>query len=199
MRILAFTDLHGNEVALAKVLEKARVADLIIFAGDLNHHGADAETLLARLVSSKKPILIVHGNWDEENVLFKTCELHEDLHFLHRGMWEMNGVKFLGHGGGGFSREDKDFKRLWNKFFKKQLKPGDKSVLITHAPPYGTKADTLYGEPRGNKTYREFLEKHQPLYHVCGHFHENFGVTDKVDKTTVINPGPKGTYIDIDV
>lgn len=194
---MVFSDLHGNQAALASVLEKARIADVIIFAGDLNHHDSDIKTLLGKLALTKKLCLIVHGNWDDPEVLHKICNLHENLHFLHRGIYEQDGVKFLGHGGGGFTRIDKDFQTLWDKFLRKQLKPGDKSVLITHAPPYGTKVDSLYGEPRGNETYRKFIEEHQPLVHVCGHFHENFGKTDKIGKTFVINPGPQGVYVDI--
>lgn len=198
MRLLVFTDLHGSQAALASVLEKARVADVLLFAGDLDHRAPDIEGLMARLSQTKKPCLVIHGNWDEPSAMHRACDRHDNLHFLHRGIYEQDGVKFLGHGGGGFMRTDKDFQTLWDKFLRKQLKPGDKSVLITHAPPYGTKVDSLYGESRGNETYRKFIDEHQPLVHVCGHFHENFGRTDKVGKTFVINPGPSGVYVEIE-
>ncbi len=197
MRLLLFTDLHGNTQAMGSVLDKAPFADVIIFAGDLNHHARDIEKLLEDLASTGKPCLIIHGNWDDPSVLSAVCGRHPNLHFLHRGVWELDGVKFLGHGGGGFTRVDSDFQKLWDKFFRKQLSKGERSVLITHAPPYGTAIDTLYGEARGNETYRRFIEEHQPLVHVCGHFHESFGRVDMVNKTKVINPGPSGMYVEI--
>ena len=196
MRLLLFTDLHGNKAALTSVLEKAPMADMIIFAGDLNHHRSDMGTLMKSLSQTGKPCLVVHGNWDDESVLKGVCDKFDNVMFLHKGIYEHDGVLFLGHGGGGFSREDKEFERLWKKFFMKQL-AGKRSVLITHMPPYDTKVDSLYGEPRGNKAYRRFLDEHQPVLHVCGHLHENFGKTDKVKKTLVINPGPHGVYVEI--
>jgi len=198
MKLVLFTDLHGSESSLARVIEKARVADVVVFAGDLNSYATDSTKLMRALASTKKPCFIVHGNHDSPEELREICEkFSPPLLFIHKGVFEHDGVVFVGHGGGGFSRVDRDFEKLWKEHLRKELKGVEKSVFITHAPPYGTTVDSLYGESRGNESYRNFLEEHQPVLHVCGHFHENFGKKDMVKETTVINPGPDGMLFEI--
>ena len=63
-------------------------------------------------------------------------------------------------------------------------------ILVSHQPPYGTKADTLKnGVHVGSKIVRSFIDTWQPLACFCGHIHEGRGI-DTIGKTKIINPGP---------
>jgi len=197
MRLVLFTDIHGSESALASVLEKARAADAIVFAGDINTIEGSVEKLLRGLSRAGKPCIVVHGNHDSLEEIKAVCGKYPPLLFLHQGVYEHEGVTFVGHGGGGFARKDEAFERFWEKFLRGELKKAEKVVFVTHAPPYGTKVDSLYGEFRGNESYRRFIEEQHPVLHVCGHFHENFGKEDFIGPTRVINPGPRGVLTEI--
>jgi len=65
MRLLAFSDIHNNLVAVPKLraFEKNSF-DAIVVAGDIgNESAADFFKILATF---KCPVLYVYGNWDDE-------------------------------------------------------------------------------------------------------------------------------------
>ena len=74
------------------------------------------------------------------------------------------------------------------------IKKENKIILVTHAPPYKTKIDEIWGEHAGNKSIRKFIEQTKPVLAVSGHLHECVG-GDMIRKTRVINPGYKGKVI----
>ena len=91
----------------------------------------------------------------------------------------------------------------FEKFAKKassqllQLRKQKKKILfITHQPPHNTKVDFVW-DHHGSKSYAKFDKRIQPLLHVCGHLHETQGMQDRIGKTTVINPGPKGQVVEL--
>lgn len=79
---------------------------------------------------------------------------------------------------------------------KKEKGEKHKIILVTHAPPYGTKLDFL-NDYSGNKSIRDFVEKAKPIFVICGHFHEHRGEFDYIGKTEIINPGPYGRIISV--
>jgi Icc-related predicted phosphoesterase len=102
----------------------------------------------------------------------------------------------MGYGGGGFSFIDKKFEKI-AKRFKKLIKKDDKIILVSHAPPYGTKVDMIGREHCGNKSIRKFVDKEKPDLVICGHLHECAGKEDKIGKTRIVNPSYKGKVIEI--
>ncbi len=124
---------------------------------------------------------------------------------IDKKTYKKDGITFIGFGGGGFSLIDHDFENFADKIIsemdkeiKKENKKdkNEKIVLVTHAPPYGTKLDFV-DSYNGNQSIRDFIEKVQPKFAICGHFHENRGEFDYIGKTEVINPGPHGRIIEI--
>jgi len=101
-------------------------------------------------------------------------------------------------GGGGFSQTDKEFEKQ-SKKFKKFLKDHkDKAfVLVTHAPPYGTKLDYICKDHVGNKSIRKFIKENKVDLTIAGHLHETEGKIDKIDKSTIINPGREGRILNL--
>jgi uncharacterized protein len=194
MKILTFVDTHGSHAIQKRLDEmvKKDKPDVIICAGDMTIFGNEIDLVLMHFNRWKIPTLIVHGNHESESSVRKASSLFEYTHFLHKRTMKINGYTFVGYGGGGFSMRDPGFEQ-----FAKTLPKNQNLVLVTHAPPYGTKLDFIIDSHCGNKSFTEFIKKNQPLLMICGHLHENSGKEDVIQKTRVINPGPHGKIIKI--
>ena len=125
--------------------------------------------------------------------------MFRNIIFIHRNYFIEENILFLGYGGDGFSVVDKKFEEFSQNKFKKWIKNNDgkKIVLVTHAPPYGTKLDKIGKNYCGNKSITKFLNKNKIDCLICGHLHENFGKEDRIGKTKMINPGPFGKIVEI--
>src|SRR5210317_1760732 len=110
MKILAFIDMHGSLSALKKIKHKAKHADIIVCGGDFTIFEQGMKHFLEEFNKLKKPLLIIHGNHEEEQELRHLChEKYKNLFFLHKKHFIKDDVIFLGWGGGGFSKKDKEF------------------------------------------------------------------------------------------
>lgn len=200
MRILAFTDMHLSAIALKKIKSKIKKQnpDLLVCAGDVTIFEEGLGLMLNKLNKLNKKILIIHGNHETDKVMRKICSKFSNLIFIHKSCYKYNDCIFLGYGGGGFSLREPGF-YLTGKKFSRIIREneGKKIILITHAPPYGTKVDLIVGEHCGNKTYRDFIAKNKVNLHICGHLHENFGKKGRLKDTEIINPGPYGKIISL--
>ena len=203
MRILAFTDLHGDEKATGKLLEriKKEKPDAIVCAGDISNFSVGLRNILKKF-NLGIPFLIIPGNHEtpeEIQVYSKEFKSITDIHCKH---FILDKAFFAGCGGGGFTSHHAEFEQSEKKFSEsiKKLKLQDhkyKVILVTHQPPYKTKLDYIMGEFSGSKSIRKFIEKNQPSYCICGHIHENEGKQDKIGETIILNPGPLGKIIEI--
>lgn len=191
MRILAFVDMHGSLRAYRKIAQKAKRVDLIVCAGDISFFEQNIPQIVKKLRDIKKPILIVHGNHETKEVMNLLSS--GNMKFIHKKIHKHKKYNFLGYGGGGFSLTDKEFER-WTKKIKKGIR---NIILVTHAPPHGTKVDRIIETHCGNKSITKFIKKNKPKLVICGHLHENAGVEDKIGKTRVVNPGPFGKVINL--
>ncbi len=200
MNLLAFTDTHNSKRALRSIaaLCKKKNPDMLVCCGDISLFEMNLQKVLKSLTSLKKPMVIVNGNHEGNRKMERMCLKFPDIHFIHNGYFAYGDFLFLGYGGEGFSINDPYFIKS-AKVFERIIKThkGKKMILVTHAPPYGTKLDRLPGGYCGNKSIRKFIEKHKPAYAFCGHIHENFGRQDKIKNTPVMNPGPFGKIISI--
>lgn len=196
MKILAFVDVHGNHSAVKDIKKKAEKADILVGAGDFSIFERGLANILCELNKLNKPVLIVPGNHETETGLKKAGLLFKNIHYIHKKRFKFGGIIFLGYGGGGFSLRDPDFERFAKKSGK-GLKKKDNVVLITHAPPHGTKLDRINKEYHGNKSITNFIKKVDLNLVVCGHLHENAGKKDKIGKTVLINPGAHGKIVEI--
>ncbi|MCX6709947.1 MAG: metallophosphoesterase family protein [Candidatus Woesearchaeota archaeon] len=190
MRILAFVDTHGSISALKRIVSESKKADIVICAGDISEMQINLEKLISLISASKTPVLIIHGNHEDPENLKRVCSRFESVIFLHKKEYIFDDCIFLGYGGGGFALRERDFRETAKGFSEIiRRNPKKKIILITHAPPRGTRLDLLGREHRGNSDIREFMEKNRIKLLVCGHFHENFGVKDKIGNKILINPG----------
>jgi predicted phosphodiesterase len=96
MRLLAFSDIHNNLVAVRKLrASEKNLFDAIIVAGDIgNECGADFFGILATF---KCPILYVYGNWDSR-LSYKTS-FGKQCHLIHSNVITIGNISFAGFSG----------------------------------------------------------------------------------------------------
>ncbi|MCD6404007.1 MAG: metallophosphoesterase [Nanoarchaeota archaeon] len=196
MKVLAFSDIHGNWYQLMKLKEKE--ADLVIVCGDLKGKSNNVEYGLSILAEFNKKVLIVPGNFERPEEVDEWC-LKYDFINLHGRLYEFMGYKFFGIGGAlrgpfntPFEMEEEDFER-----FLKGLKSDDKTILVTHNPPYKCVDRTTVGIHIGSKALRDFIERNVIKLCLCGHVHERAGESCIINDTKVINVGKKGVVIEL--
>lgn len=204
MKILAFTDAHGDMSAFDQIIIKAKDADLIVCAGDLTSWGSEINKILEKLKKAMKPMLVIAGNHETDEELKKACAAFDYVICIdnqnYKGeiiTYEFENYVFLGYGGGGFSTKDQKFEQLTNQFAK-HIKKDKKLILVTHAPPYGTRLDDMAAiGHRGSQSIMGFIEKYQPILSISGHLHETAERKQMIGKTLAINPGAFGKIIKI--
>ncbi|MBR9693344.1 hypothetical protein GOV07_05485 [Candidatus Woesearchaeota archaeon] len=202
MRIYAFADLHGNTKALAKMRKAVKEAkpDLVVCVGDLTVFEHEMRPLLSRLQMLNVPVLMLHGNHEEESRMRKACAKFSRITFMHLEHIDIKGYTFVVHGGGGF---DDHYPELEEQLKTKEWKAlkWDKVIFLSHAPPHGTTLDDV-GEPDeewhvGSKTLTKLIKRKKPLLVLAGHIHECFNTSDKIGQTLCENPGPSGKLYDL--
>ncbi|MBC7325141.1 MAG: hypothetical protein H5T99_07490, partial [Moorella sp. (in: Bacteria)] len=72
-------------------------------------------------------------------------------------------------------------------------------VLICHTPPKDTPLDEIRpGHHAGSQAVREFIDREQPEYFLCGHIHEAHGKEAKLGRTRAWNTGRAGVLLELD-
>jgi Icc-related predicted phosphoesterase len=193
MRILAIADLHGSQYRLNIVLKNIEIysPDLVVICGDITQFGPGD---LAKNLLDQIPVttFAIHGNIDSENVL-KGID-NSKAENIHLKRIIKNGLPFFGIGG-----------EIPLLFIKENLnskyKTGDSicnmidesTVLISHIPPFGLQDKVFLGIHSGSKELRKIIDNCKPRIVLCGHIHENPGVT-KSNGTIIVNcsMGKKG-------
>ena len=207
VRILAFTDFHGDNEAFerAKQLIRSDKRDCVVVAGDIANYDLElAERHLKELAEHGIPLFFVPGNMDNPDL---SAWSGTDLVCpLHGKSARLGAVTLIGLGGsppGPFSTpfqipEDRAAQLL------SQASSGvekGRLVLVSHCPPKNTQLDVVpSGEHAGSMAVRSFVEKAKPALVISGHVHEARGI-DSIGGTTLVNTGPacRGNYADITV
>jgi len=196
MKILAFTDIHSNSNYIDIILKKSKKhnPDLLVCSGDLTYFGIKLNFVLKRLNSIKKPLILIHGNHEDEDEVTVLCSKYPNLIYLHKQVYDFKDYRFIGYGGLGFSRTTKSLE----KFVLSKKIEGKKHILIFHQPPYGTKLDDIpFLGYVGNKSITKMIKLVKPVLALSGHIHETFNKKDKIGNSLLINPGQKGKIISI--
>jgi len=176
LKILAVADIHGAQYRLNLVLKniERHSPDLVIVCGDITQFGPWA---LAKNFLNQIPVetLAITGNIDTPEVIKGIDDSRAIGIELKRVV--KKGVPFVGTNGFDYSQLD-----VLNN--KKLL--DEKSVLVSHVPPYGTQDKIFLGKHGGSKELREIVDKFKPRLVLCGHIHEDPGII-KIGDTTVVN------------
>lgn len=197
MKFLTFVDIHEDQQVLKELVKRAAKDDIdfVLCAGDFTTWGRGAVRFLKEFEKTGKKLYLIPGNHEErEGLLDIVAEFPKAVN-LHKNSVRIDGYVFLGYGGGGFAQEDAQFRKLAREWYGKYK--GQKIVLVTHGPPFGTTLDLLGNHHVGSIDYRQWIERLQPKLVIAGHLHETAGATDMIGKTRLVNPGWEGVVIEL--
>jgi uncharacterized protein len=198
MRLLIFSDIHGDKGALEKLM--AIEADYYFAAGDLANFGRGLEQLGPILQKRAAQMYVMPGNHESETDIVRFCDQYgfRNLHgqsmqigdFQIAGLGYSNPTPFNTPG----EYTEQELAARLAKF--DQLEP---LILICHAPPKLTKLDRAgEGQHFGSQAVRDFIDRRQPLRFYCGHIHEAAGQQDTIGRTLGWNVGKRGQLLDLD-
>jgi hypothetical protein len=185
MKILATADIHGSQYRLNLVLKNAKTyaPDLVVICGDITQFGPGE---IATNFLNQIPVqtIAVPGNIDTFDVdqgitASNAINLHMKRMMIH-------GISFVGIGRelpsllSDIDITDGPVKKSLNKILD------DTTVLVTHVPPYKLQDKIFIGSHGGSRELRNLIDAHKPQLVLCGHIHEDPGVS-KSGNTTVVN------------
>jgi hypothetical protein len=205
MRILALTDIHAAYQKAEEIITKES-PDICIIGGDLTTVGTvkEAEKAILNFQQLCPRLFCLAGNMD--------LVQHDDLYIRLGVSLNAQGVVIEHVGFFGVSSapisplhtpyeitEEEISRRIHAGYrYVKQVK---KKILVSHAPPYGTKVDITHsGVHVGSTSVRDFIEDHQPDVVICGHIHEGRG-QDVIENSRIVNCGAakQGNYIVVEI
>ncbi|MDD9954543.1 MAG: metallophosphoesterase [Candidatus Woesearchaeota archaeon] len=198
MKLLAFVDTHEHPKAFIHLrkLVKAEQPDIALCMGDFTIFGRKTKEMLAQLDTLGLPVVLIHGNHEDEDEILPFLPKHKNLHWAHGQMVDLLGLRFFGFGGGGFSQQEEEL-----EFLEEQLADQfhEKTIVLTHAPPYETALDEVQpGWHVGNESLAALIRRRLPLLVLSGHIHQCFHEHDALHGVPLINPGPDGEIIEVD-
>lgn len=200
IKIFAFVDTHGSEKIFQTIrkIHTEHDLSLIICGGDFTLVSRKMEAYLNRFNLMNIPFFFVHGNHEDIDKVkeFLAEKYLKNIVLIHKNLVQFKNMCFIGYGGEGFCSETPGLEKYISIIKEDMNKLKCKSrIFVVHAPPYGTTLDILHGRHLGNKSITKAINELNFDIVVCGHFHESCYLEDKINKSIVINPGPKGAII----
>lgn len=196
MRILFFSDLHGNQEAISRISQQLPEMDVAFGLGDFASFGRGLNETLEQL-DVGTDMYLLPGNHDDANELKLICKERSHFNYFHGEYTVLGSKTFAGLGGGKpglpFGVSEEKAKQILNRFMSLE-----NLVLVTHTPPYGTEVDRAWsGAHIGYHSLREFVIEVQPLAVYSGHVHEAEGKTDSLGSTQLFVVGQGGLVHDV--
>jgi len=190
LKIYAVADIHGSQYRLNLVLKNIQrhSPDLIAVCGDITQYGPGdvAKNFLNQITVDT---VAVTGNIDSPDVEKGIDDSKATRIELKKVI--KKGIPFVGASG----INPDHFKILSDK---KMI--DEKTILVTHVPPYETVDKIFIGHHGGSKELRNLVDKHKPRLVLSGHIHEDPGfkkIKDTVFVNCSIGKRGEGAIIDI--
>ena len=187
MRIYAVADIHGKNDRFERIRSNLLdlKADILVLAGDITNFTKPG-TILNRLNALPVPVLAIRGNSDLKRVdhLFSALPNCTPMHAV---CTMIKSIPFVGISGT-LPIPFRSRVCLNEKLSLKKVEPlvNTHTVLVTHAPPYGCRDLVMGRFHAGSKGLLKLIKKCRPQIMICGHIHEDGGVST-VGKTRVVN------------
>lgn len=210
MRVICISDTHGRHQNITDLIPKG---DLLIHAGDFTKWGAvdqiqDFCDWFAALPHRNK--VLIAGNHDltidakyyqtlctsrfhrgspqDSDMARRIVTEHDAFTYLENGGTTVGGFKIWGSpyqpkfGNWAFSySRGRGAREVWSKV------PTDTDILVTHGPALGFHDRCITGVHAGCiDLLAEVVGRIRPALHVCGHIHEDFGMSTN-GETTFVN------------
>jgi len=201
MKILIFSDIHGDMRALEQVVSQP--ADIYIAAGDLSTFGRGLDRCAEVLKPLAERLWLLPGNHESHAQTRDICERFGFFDF-HRKVRTLESAKGATHWAGlGYSNitpfntpgeySENEIAGALTPFENEKL-----LYLVVHFPPRNTKLDEFApGRHAGSPTLREWVEHIQPVSLFCGHIHEAAGLRDRIGATECLNVGKQGHIVEL--
>lgn len=198
MRVLIFSDIHGDARALERVV--ATPADVYIAAGDLSTFGRGLDRLGEILQPLGERCWVLPGNHETHDEMRGFCarfgftDFHRQVRTLAGATWAglgySNPTPF--HTPGEYSEEEIAAALA-------EFDGHDGLHLVVHFPPHGTRLDEVgRGRHAGSPALRQWVERARPAWLFCGHIHECAGREDTLGATRCVNVGKAGYLLELE-
>lgn len=197
MRILVFSDIHGDKTALNRLMDTE--ADMYVAAGDLATFARGLDGLAPILARRAERMWVLPGNHEHASQIEAYCERY-GFHKLHGESFAVNGTHLAGLGHSNptpFNTpgEDSEDTIAANLEAFAGLNP---LALICHCPPLNTPLDeALPGRHFGSRAVRTFIDTYKPQWFLCGHIHEAAGRDVMLGETRGVNVGKQGYLLEL--
>ena len=198
MKILVFSDIHGDYRALERLMEID--ADYYFAAGDLTSWARGLDGCGEILRRRAERAYVLPGNHESAAATSALCRKF-GLHHFHGESFEASGFHIAGMGYSNPTPFNTPGEYSEAELGERLARFGDLKplVLICHCPPYGTPLDRVRdGVHIGSHAVARFIDEHQPEVFCSGHVHEAAGVEAMLARTRGFSAGPKGRLIDFD-
>ena len=219
LRILAFSDLHANELAAVKLTRLSKDVDVLVGAGDFGNARRDVQRTVDILKTVNKPAVLIAGNNESTEELRTACAGWESSLVLHgesveigthpgsflatppeTGGGRVPGIPFFGLPGGvpvtPFGAWSYDFSEEQARSMLARCPT--RAVLVSHSPPKGILDRSSSGTSLGSVAVREAIDSLRPRLVVCGHIHASVGRVVMESGVVVVNAGPGGVVVEIE-
>jgi Icc-related predicted phosphoesterase len=201
MRLLLFSDVHCDEAAARDLVRRSPEVDVLVCAGDLAVMRRGLDRTVRILADATCPAVLVAGNGESATELASACSGWELAHVLHGSGCEIEGLSFWGLGGAipvtPFGTWSFDLSEDEAHPLLAACPSG--GVLVTHAPPLGHVDTGDGGVHLGSRAVLDTIERQRPHLAVCGHIHACWGQESRVGDTRVVNAGPGGLVVDVQI
>ena len=198
MKILAASDLHGNEDAVEKLASEAEKdkVDLVVIAGDISDFGETPKGMIGPFLKKGRKVAFVMGNHEAPGTDELLVEEYKITN-IQGYSFVIDDVGFFGCGGANigmnFMSEEQMHYYLAMGF--KYIQNAKKKVMITHVHPAGSKIEK-FSFP-GSEAVTHAIYQFKPDIHICGHIHEMEGFEEQIDNTKVFCVGTRGKVIEV--
>lgn len=199
MKILAFSDVHGDIKKIRELAEKAESenVDLVIMCGDFTYFDELPPYLIKPFKDKGKKVLFVPGNHESKQTADFLANMYK-IKNLDGDYTIYEDIAFFGFGGGNMPPNivsDEDLMYTLRKVNSK-IKNVNKKVMVTHLHPSGSRMDKLVPNS-GSKGLKRIIDELQPDLLLCGHIHEASGTEDIIGRTRIINVAKTSKIIEI--
>ncbi|MDT8717017.1 metallophosphoesterase [Clostridium sp. 19966] len=197
MKVFVTSDIHGRFNVLNKIIEfvkERQDIDCIILCGDItgdhvfsyfyeleDKQYEDYKIIKDKLQQLNRKVLFIQGNHDVFTVdksditYLPYCKTESFNNFI-----AIEYVNFLMYGTKREGNEQDMICRL------SKLNIDNKSIIISHLPPYKCLDKANNGVYYGSGAIRDMIKEKKPAYFFCGHVHDSFGFK-KLHNTFVFN------------
>ncbi len=200
MKILAASDIHGDQILAKSLAEKAERenVDLVVLCGDLTFQEQSTDNLVGPFIKKNKKVLLIPGNHETIATADFLAEMYDATN-LHGYSIRFGDIGFFGCGSaniGLFQLEEEEIFNLLKQGYEK-IKDVKTKIMVTHVHPKDSVMEHFSSFFEGSSGVKKAIDHFKPNLLLCGHVHEAEGIEDMIGKTKVINVGKNGKIIEI--